>query len=227
MEAQMAGRLLPLTAGLALLLAAAPVEAQLTEVSTIHRFQFTPYAGYQWGGSYETDASNAIPAGHLRLGDSFAWGAVFSFLAYGGSAVELTYLRQDTDIRFDPALGGAGTDLGGFATNYIQIGGRQEFGVGGSSGIRPFLGASLGIGILDPKNPNIGSDTRFSWSVGGGLIKMLPDKPIGFRIDSKLWITPVSSGDYGTWCDFYGCFVAEGTAWVTQGQITGGLVFAF
>jgi hypothetical protein len=111
--------------------------------------------------------------------------------------------------------------------NYIQIGGRQEFGVGGSSGIRPFLGASLGIGILDPKNPNIGSDTRFSWSVGGGLIKMLPDKPIGFRIDSKLWITPVSSGDYGTWCDFYGCFVAEGTAWVTQGQITGGLVFAF
>jgi hypothetical protein len=49
----------------------------------------------------------------------------------------------------------------------------------------------------------------------------------GIRADAKLWATPVGSGTYGGWCDIFGCFVAEGTAWVTQGQVSGGLVLAF
>jgi hypothetical protein len=217
--------ILSVCAGLALWLAASPVAAQLTEVQQ-YRFEFTPYAGYQWGGSFETDAFSSVPAGELQLGDSFSWGGIFSFLVYGNSAVELTYLRQDTDISFRRNTGGT-TDEGGFAVNYIQIGGRQEFGLGGTSGIRPFIGGSLGIGIMDPKNENIGSDTRFSWSLGGGFIKMFSSQRVGIRTDIKLWITPVSSGDYAVWCDFYGCFAAEGTAWVTQGQASGGLVFRF
>src|SRR5215208_6553496 len=184
--------------GFALWLAASPVQAQLEEVSE-KRFEFTPYAGYQWGGAFETDAlSTVAPAGELRLNDSFVYGGVLSFLYGMRGAVELTYLRQDTDISFDPVLGTA-TQLGSFAVNYIQIGGRQGFGTA----------------------------TRFSWSFGGGAIYMFPSQKIGLRTDLKMWVTPVPSGEYGTWCDFYGCFVAEGTAWVTQGQVTGGLVFAF
>jgi opacity protein-like surface antigen len=210
-------------AGIALLFAAVPVRAQFSEESE-KRFEITPYAGYQWGGSFDTDAGGAIPAGTLRLTNGFAWGAILSRLIYGNSAVELTYLRQDTDVEFKP-VGGATTKLGGFAVNYIQIGGRQEFGVGG--GFRPFVDASLGLGIMDPKNAAIGSDTRFSWSLGAGAIKMFASQRVGIRADSKLWVTPVPSGDYGAWCDFFGCFVAQGTAWVTQGQVSGGLVFAF
>jgi hypothetical protein len=210
-------------AGLALCLAAAPARAQLTEVSE-KSFEIIPYGGYQWGGSFETDAGGTFPAGELRLTDGFSWGVILSKLVYGSGAVELTYLRQDTDIEFK-TLAGVTENKGGFAVNYIQIGGRQEFGQPG--GFRPFLGASLGIGIFDPKNDNIGSETRFSWSVGGGLVKMLSNQRTGIRIDGKLWMTPVPSGDYGTWCDFYGCFVTQGTAWVSQGQVTGGLIFAF
>src|SRR6478609_1863868 len=113
-------RTIPLSASLALLLAAAPLQAQLTEVQEPKRFELIPVAGYVWGGSYETDVSNAFPAGHLRVQPSFAWGGILSFLAHGGSAVELTYLRQDSDIHFDPATGGAETALGSFAMNYIQ-----------------------------------------------------------------------------------------------------------
>jgi hypothetical protein len=215
---------LAVTAGLALSLGSAPVAAQLMEVQPRARFEIVPFAGYQWGGSYETDAGGGFPAGELHLQPSFAWGGILSFLAADNGAVELTYLRQDTDIEFNRVTGGS-TQLGGFAMNYVQIGGRGEFNVGG--GVRPFLGGSLGIGILDPKAEGIGSETRFSWSVGGGLIKMFSSQRVGIRLDTKLWITPVPSGDYGTWCDFYGCFVVEGTAWVTQGQASGGLVFAF
>ena len=40
---------------------------------------------------------------------------------------------------------------------------------------------------------------------------------VGIRTDIRLWVTPFPSGEYATWCDFYGCFVSEGTEWVTQG----------
>jgi hypothetical protein len=207
-------------AAFGLWLGATPLEAQLYETATRPRFEISPIVGYQWGGSFEADA------GDLKLDDGVAWGVVLSFLAHGNSALELTYLRQDTDLRFDPI----GTTpppqrTAGFAMNYIQIGGRQEFPRGKA---RPFISGSLGINVLDLKAEGFGSETRFSWSLGGGLIYMLGESGrVGLRTDVKYWSTPVPSGDYGTWCDFYGCFVVEGTDWVGQGQASGGLVFAF
>jgi opacity protein-like surface antigen len=220
-----------LLAFVGLAVAITPLEAQRRRPVPVeeHRFELTPFAGYQWGGSYDTDAGGGVPAGQLKLGDSFGWGIILSFLPEPRTAVELIYLRQDTDIRFDrltTGTGAASTPLGDFANNYIQLGGRWSFPIHDSR-FSPFIGASLGINILDPKNPNIGSDTKFAWSLGAGAKYMLPNNRIGLRMDIRWWITPVSSGDYGTWCDFYGCFVVEGTAWVNQGQLTGGLVLAF
>jgi hypothetical protein len=208
-------------AGLACTLGATPVLAQLVEVKE-HRYEFTPFAGYQWGGSFETDAGGGVPAGELSINDSFAWGAILGFILQRGSAIELTYLRQDSDLDFKSL---SGTRSASWATNYVQIGGRQEFGSG--TKLHPFLLGSLGIGIFDLKQEGFGSETRFSWSVGGGAIYRLNSDRVAIRAESRLWITPVPSGDYATWCDFYGCFVAEGTAWVTQGQVTGGLMFSF
>jgi hypothetical protein len=215
---------LSVCAGLALCLTAAPVEAQLQEVSE-KRFEITPFAGYAWGGSFQTSASGALGAGNIRIADSFSWGGIISFLAAMGSAVELLYSRQDTDVEFNSVSGATTTLAGGFAMNYLQVGGRQEFGH--SEKLRPFVTGSLGIGILDPKAPSLGSSTRFSWSIGGGAKYMFASQRAGIRTDIKLWVTPVPSGDYGVWCGFYSCVATQGTAWVTQGQWTGGLVFAF
>jgi hypothetical protein len=142
-------------AGLGLCLMAAPVEAQLGYAEP-KRFEITPVFGYQWGGAFETNGGGGgFPAGELKLTDSFAWGAILSFLAHAGSAVELIYHRQDTNIEFDPAGAGSNTDLGGFAVNYIQLGGRQQFGH--SEQFHPFINGSLGIGILDPKAGDLDS----------------------------------------------------------------------
>jgi hypothetical protein len=216
---------LSVCAGLGLWLVAAPVQAQLVEVTEPKRFEFTPVAGYQWGGSFDTRAGGGLPEGTLRLKDSFAWGAILSFLAASGSAVELTYLRQDTDIEFDPLLAGNDVGLGGFAVNYIQLGGRQEFGH--AVQFHPFVTGSLGIGILDPGEGDLGSSTRFSWSIGGGAKYMLASGRVGIRTDIKLWSTPVPSGEIGVWCGFYACVASEGTDWITQGQLSGGLVLSF
>ena len=205
-------------------LAAAPAEAQL-EVSEPKRFEITPVGGYQWGGNFEVGAGSGLPAGTMRLKESFAWGAIVSFLAQMGSAVELIYHRQDTDLEFDPVTGGANTNLGGFAMNYIQLGGRQQFGH--SEKFHPFISGSLGVAVLDPKAESLGSSTRFSWSLGGGLNYMFSSGRAGLRSDIKLWSTPVPSGEIGVWCGFYACVASEGTDWITQGQWSGGLVIAF
>jgi opacity protein-like surface antigen len=209
---------------LALGLAAAPAEAQL-DVAEPKRFEITPVAGYQWGGSFDVGAGSGIPAGTMRLKGSFAWGAIVSFLASMGSAVELIYHRQDTDLEFDPVSSATNTNLGGFAVNYIQLGGRQQFGH--SEKFHPFISGSLGVGILDPKAESLGSSTRFSWSLGGGINYMLSSGRVGLRSDIKWWNTPVPSGEIGVWCGFYACVAAEGTDWISQGQWSGGLVFTF
>jgi hypothetical protein len=207
------------------LMGPAPLTGQVVVNRPPSRFQIAPIAGYMWGGSLDTDDFEAAPAGELQLASSFAWGAILSFAPREFTAVEFTYLRQDTDIEFRPRGGGGGPSSG-FSTNYIHIGGRYEFPTYGQ--FHPFVNGSLGMTIFDPKAENLDSETRFSLSLGaGGQYLFPPTQRFGLRADIHWWLTPVPSGEYGTWCDFYGCFVSEGTAWVNQGQVTGGVVFAF
>jgi opacity protein-like surface antigen len=188
------------------------------------RFEITPFGSYQWGGSFDTQGFSNILAGEIHEQASFSWGGILSFLAAGNSAVELYYLRQDTDVEFEPN-GGQKREVGtGFSNNYIQLGVRQ--GLPRTEGISPFITASMGINVLDAKDSD--SSTRFAWSLGGGLKYMVPDNPrLGFRLDVKWMVTPVPSGTYGTWCDYWGCYVTSGTDWLHQGSAGLGLVLAF
>src|SRR5688572_28328183 len=82
--------------------------------STFSRVEITPFGSYHWGGSIGTDAFSTIPAGTIQEEASFSWGAIASFAASPNSAVEILYLRQDTDVKFKQALGNT-RNLGGFA----------------------------------------------------------------------------------------------------------------
>ena len=194
------------------------------------RFELTPFGGYNWGGSYETNASGLFSAGEASENSSFSWGAILSFLAERNSAAELYYLRQDTDVGFSGTGNGTGAGGGrdvetGFANNYIQLGVRQGLELG--QNLKPFITASLGVNVLDPKAADLGTSTRFSWSLGGGGIWMAASERVGIRLDLRWMVTPVPSGTYGSWCSYYGCYVTEGTTWLHQGSVGGGLVLAF
>jgi hypothetical protein len=188
------------------------------------RFELTPFGGYHWGGSLDTDAGGGLPSGELQEKSSFSWGIAMSFLAAGASAAELIYLRQDTDVRFDPSAGDT-RDVSAFANNYVLFGGRQEFPR--PSGLNAFVTAAAGINILQPKSNDLGSTTRFAWSLGGGAKFLKPGQRVGARFDMRWLVTPVPSGEWGTWCDAWGCFSSSGTAWLNQGHASGGLVVSF
>jgi len=188
------------------------------------RFEITPFGSYQWGGSFDTQGFSNILAGEITEKASFSWGGILSFLAAGNSAVELYYLRQDTDVEFKPNTGEKKTVGTGFSNNYVQLGVRQ--GLPKTEGLAPFITASMGINVLDAKDSD--SSTRFAWSLGGGAKYMVPNNPrLGFRLDVKWMVTPVPSGTYGTWCDYWGCYVTSGTDWLHQGSAGLGLVLAF
>src|SRR5262245_8626488 len=129
------------------------------------RVEITPFGSYQWGGSFDTQGFSSILAGQIQEQSSFSWGAILSFLAAGNSAVELYYLRQDTDVDFNPNGGQKRTVGTGFSNNYVQLGVRQ--GLPKTEGLAPFITASMGINVLDAKDSD--SSTRFAWSLGGGV----------------------------------------------------------
>jgi len=192
--------------------------------SAFSRIEFTPFGSYHWGGSISTDAFSTIPAGTIHEESSFSWGAILSFASSPNSAVEILYLRQDTDVTFKQTLGNS-RNLGGFANNYIQFGGRADFNTG--KPLIPFFSASIGMNVLDPKAGDIGSTTRWAWTLGGGARFRPEGKRMGARFDARWLVTPVPSGTYGGWCDFWGCYAVEGTSWLGQGQVSGGLIIAF
>jgi len=210
----------------ALLLTATPsvAAAQVSYRQVPPRVELTPFGSYQWGGSFDTQSSGIISAGELNEGDSFSWGVIASFMAQRNSAVELWYLRQDTDVSFNPNTGDT-RNVGDFANNYIQLGVRQDLAVGARA--RPFITASMGVNILDPKSGDLGSSTRFAWSLGGGAKIATSNPRVGFRLDLRWMVTPVPSGTYGGWCDVWGCYAVEGTDWLHQGQAGAGIVIAF
>src|SRR5215831_14220608 len=90
----------------------APARAQYVPPK---RIELTPFGAYQWGGSFDTQGFSNILAGQITEKGSFSWGAILSFLAAGNSAVELSYLRQDTDVEFKPNGGQTRTVGTGFS----------------------------------------------------------------------------------------------------------------
>ncbi len=222
-------RLLVRTVAAAAVLAAAgtaPAAAQIPN----QNFEITPLAGYLWGGGFETPANGAFPAGKISLAPSFAWGAEAGYTPNGNTWFELTYLHQSTDATFNRNGNVAcpvSNCTANFSTNYIQAGGRWEFG---ERHIRPFLGFGLGITIFDPDIPSAGTSTDFSISGEVGFRYMLgkgKEQRIGIRGTFRGWWSFVPSGQYAGWCGYYGCYAVETSATVAQGEVTGGLVITF
>jgi len=139
----------------------------------------------------------------------------------------LIYVRQDSKLRFDPnGAAGTGPLEADWATNYIHLGGRQEFGH--NPKIKPFIMGSFGATVFDIKESGIGTSTNFSLSIGGGFISMLgKEQRFGLRGQVRGWFSFVPTDDYFYWCDFYGCGVSQGSVTLSQGEVTGGLVIKF
>ena len=103
---------------------------------------------------------------------------------------ELTYQRQQTTLERDrsnfapPQLP---FTLFEMAVEYFHIGGLFEPRPTGDW--RPIVVGSLGATHLNPLGTNHSSEWRFSGALGGGIKWQKPRSRIGFRAQSRLWLT--------------------------------------
>ena len=98
------------------------------------------------------------------------------------SQIELIASRPETsygnDRLFDPAPDGVDVDV-----TYYHVGYLYQWTPGK---LRPYVAGSLGVTSLDPDVPGLGSDEKFSFSVGGCL-KVMASEHVGFRLDGRFF----------------------------------------
>jgi hypothetical protein len=186
------------------------------------RIELTPFVGYVFGGAYELDV------GRLEVQPDIGYGGTISFNLGRGGFLDFTYLRQDSEIDFDSPLAPPDTDID-LSTNYFFLGGHHEFG-DYQSPFRPFIGGTLGMVVFDPTVNGQDAENREEFALGAnGGFKMWfgAEQRFGLRTELRGMWSWIPSDDYGYWCDFYGCFVVQGTNTVAQGMVNGGLMIKF
>jgi len=193
------------------LLAASPLAAQ-------SGIEITPTIGYRFGGTINNDG------GRFSASDNLAWGATVGYRVKPDGLVELVYSRQPTTIRFNPDTS-ANFVVGDAAIEYLQLGGALEFGHNPNT--KPFFALTLGGTHYSPQNPDLVGEWVFSWGAALGL-KTYLNQHIGLRAQARLWMSTLNS-DTQFWCTLPGgCVIhASNGVFFTQGELSGGVIFAF
>lgn len=180
-------------------------------------FELTPYFGYQFGGSFDTDDRDF---GRLRfdVDSSPAFGVTFDIPIARRLQVELLYFRHASDLDLDEGLFSS-IPFGDIDLEFIH-GGVIWQSIAGQ--VRPYFGATGGITLVDAEFG--GSETEVSVSLAGG-VKVLFTDHLGLRLDGRFFFSDL--GNRRDRYDFGGCCYADDNSDLVQGQIAGGVILAF
>ncbi len=180
--------------------------------------ELTPYGAYSFGGTFK-DEDTATEA---ELQDSGSFGLIFDYQQKDNTQIELIYSLQRTDADV------SGTTIPNVNMHYLQIGGTYLFDQGT---VLPFMSATLGGTHIDVDTEGFGSDTFFSFSIGGGL-QIAPSSRVGLRLEARAFGTMLRSGstifcvsDPGN--GTAGCAITVSGDVLWQFQTMAGIVFRF
>lgn len=186
-----------------------------------HRFEITPFAGYQFLGS--TDVYYGSIYGDVDIKDDMVFGFSINVPAMYGAELELFYSRQDTRLDFDGGAFGTDETLFDMSVEYFQIGALRGVQQGN---LLPFGVFTLGATNFNPKQQGLESEWRFSFTFGLGAKAYLSEK-IGLRIQGTLLMPVQWAGGsvyFGTGGSGVG--VSAGTSLI-QIDVRGGLIILF
>ncbi len=189
-----------------------------SSLAQAQKVEIAPFYGYQFGGGLD------VVRGNLSIPASGAFGFTFDVRVRDNAMFEFLYLRQDSELKFQPGGIGPKEDLFDMAVEYYHGGGLIEFG---DDVARPYVALGAGVTRLAPKPEGLSSEWRFSASFGGG-VKVLPSEHIGFRFEGRL-LVPFWGSGFTIGCGSPGgCYTGlSGFATTLQGHVNGGLIIAF
>jgi opacity protein-like surface antigen len=156
------------------------------------------YSGYVFNDRVDSYFSNSSYYDGVIQG-GYRWGAGLEFQIPGKAAIELQYLRQDTNA---PTTYQDGGILGGqiqrtdfdLDLNWVMLNATRYIPV--NEVIEPFAGLGLGMGIFaldNPDNGNSRNTTKFGINVRGGTNIWLAEN-VAFRVQASLYSAVQSVG---------------------------------
>ena len=159
-------------------------------------FEITPWFGYRFGGKFDLDdPPSGVPAS-VNVDSSASWGVDLGIYRDRDSFYEVFYAQQSTGVdSSDALLKGLDVDV-----TYLQAGGTLLFR--DYERVVPWLSLTIGATRFDAGG-DFGSETKFSWSLGGGIRVPMGDHfaaTLGLRgymtlVDSDTRILCTGNGD--------------------------------
>lgn len=152
------------------------------------QIEVTPFYGYQFGGSFE----DAETGQQYDLGDGACAGGQLDVYLSDVTQFEFYFSRQETELESEgPFPTDTFFDLD---VDYYHIGGtlllgREEW--------QPFVVGTLGATHLSPEPSSIGSLTRFSVGIGGG-VRYFPTEHLGLYLACRGLFTFIDSDTHIT-----------------------------
>ncbi|HEY6147357.1 MAG TPA: outer membrane beta-barrel protein [Thermoanaerobaculia bacterium] len=215
---------------IAILVLAALAAAPFAFAQERTNVEINPFAGYLFGGKFAR-GTNALFTSDVDVDDHATFGGRLGFFVTRSFELELQYSRTETHFvtRDGGQLFGPGARrLGDLDIDYYL--GYMTFNFGHNRRVIPYVTLGAGAARLDPKVPgtNVDSENKFTASLGAGL-KTMFNRNVGLRFDGRYYATRLRNrDDRGGRCDgFFDNCNSDRRDWLTNGDVTGGLVIAF
>jgi len=222
------------TRSLALIFAvlASAVASSATAQVRDRTFEISPYVGYLFGGEFES-GSTALFAFDVDADDAPSYGVRFAYNVNSTLGLELQASHVATDFvtgedndlfgdEFDESFGDLDIDylLGSMVFNF------------GRGRAVPYISLGGGVARLDPDIPGTDEETRFTATLGAG-VKAFFTPNFGLRFDGRGYATSLGNNednDNDFFCDdddFFDDCDSDRSDWLTNGEVSVGLVFSF
>lgn len=194
--------------------------------------EISPFAGYLFGGRFPR-GTTALFDFPVDVKDHATYGARLGYNVTSKFEVEAQFSRTETAF-VNPSrqqlFGSTSTQrLGDLRIDYLLAYGIYNFG---HRRVVPYITVGAGAARLDPDRvvcardlcPEPQRENRFTASIGGGL-KTFVTPHFGFRFDGRYYATSLPNSRRDR-CDrrFDNC---DNRDWLSNGDVTGGLIFAF
>ena len=217
-------RLKPLLQPLLLvLLVAATTPASAAD--PLHGIEITPFAGYIFGGSFESDQdSGSATTGDIDLDDAASYGLIVNWPAEENTEWEIYLSRQSTSLETTGLFAPDEPAIADLDITYLQAGGTYYFE---GERARPYIVATVGVSRFEPDDSAFDPENFFAFGIGGGY-KLAPTSRLGVRLEGRILGSVVSS-DSGVFCRSgpaaNSCLVSVSGSVVWQWEVLAGLVF--
>src|SRR5262249_45941047 len=181
----------------------------------------TPFIGWKTGGNLELVPDNF--AGQVHANDGFMGGLAIGVEPRPDFTFEARYHYMDSGVFIQPT--GGGPDVNKFNMVIHQAMGDFLFSKPGrTENVWPYFLLGLGANIFDPSG-NRSTVTKFTWSLGLGVKKMMGSGSTGVRLETRYNPTYINSTQTGYWCDpFYGCYATADAHYFDQWEFSLGIV---